>query len=71
MHIVVCVKMVPDTTQVKIDPETNTLIREGVPFITNPYDFELLIKINNPVETEEMFRRQDYNLCSSKNSSRS
>jgi electron transfer flavoprotein beta subunit len=38
MHIVVCVKMVPDTTQVKIDPETNTLIREGVPFITNPYD---------------------------------
>ena len=38
MHIVVCVKMVPDTTQVSIDPETNTLIREGVPFITNPYD---------------------------------
>lgn len=38
MHIVVCVKMVPDTTQVKIDPETNTLIREGVPFITNPFD---------------------------------
>jgi len=38
MYIVVCVKMVPDTTQVKIDPETNTLIREGVPFITNPFD---------------------------------
>jgi len=38
MHIVVCVKMVPDTTQVKIDPETNTLVREGVPFITNPFD---------------------------------
>lgn len=38
MHIIVCVKMVPDTTQVKIDPETNTLIREGVPFITNPFD---------------------------------
>jgi len=38
MHIVVCVKMVPDTTQVKIDPITNTLIREGVPFITNPFD---------------------------------
>jgi electron transfer flavoprotein beta subunit len=38
MHIVVCVKMVPDTTQVKIDPVTNTLVREGVPFITNPYD---------------------------------
>ena len=38
MYIVVCVKMVPDTTQVRIDPETNTLIREGVPFITNPFD---------------------------------
>jgi electron transfer flavoprotein beta subunit len=30
--------MVPDTTQVKIDPLTNTLVREGVPFITNPFD---------------------------------
>lgn len=38
MYIVVCVKMVPDTTQVKIDPVTNTLVREGVPFITNPFD---------------------------------
>ena len=38
MHIIVCVKMVPDTTQVKIDPLTNTLVREGVPFITNPFD---------------------------------
>jgi electron transfer flavoprotein beta subunit len=38
MHIVVCVKMVPDTTQVKVDPKTNTLIREGIPFITNPFD---------------------------------
>jgi len=38
MHVVVCVKMVPDTTQVSINPQTNTLVREGVPFITNPYD---------------------------------
>jgi electron transfer flavoprotein beta subunit len=38
VHIVVCVKMVPDTTQVSIDPVTNTLVREGVPFITNPFD---------------------------------
>jgi len=38
MHIVICVKMVPDTTQVSIDPKTNTLVREGVPFITNPFD---------------------------------
>ena len=38
MHVVVCVKMVPDTTQVKIDPITNTLVRKDVPFITNPFD---------------------------------
>ncbi len=38
MHIVCCVKQVPDTTQVKIDPETNTLIRSGVESICNPYD---------------------------------
>jgi electron transfer flavoprotein beta subunit len=38
MHVVVCVKMVPDTTQVKIDPVTNTLVRKDIPFITNPFD---------------------------------
>ena len=30
MHFVVCIKQVPDTTDVKIDPKTNTLMREGV-----------------------------------------
>jgi electron transfer flavoprotein beta subunit len=38
VQVVVCVKQVPDTTQVKIDPVTNTLVREGIPFIMNPYD---------------------------------
>jgi electron transfer flavoprotein beta subunit len=38
MLIVTCVKQVPDTTQVKVDPVTGTLIREGVPFIINPFD---------------------------------
>lgn len=38
MHILVCVKQVPDTTEVKIDPVTNTLIRQGVPSIVNPFD---------------------------------
>jgi electron transfer flavoprotein beta subunit len=38
MDIVVCIKQVPDTTEVKINPETNTLIREGVPSIVNPMD---------------------------------
>lgn len=38
MKIVVCIKQVPDTTEVKIDPVTHTLIREGVPSIINPDD---------------------------------
>jgi len=38
VKIVVCVKQVPDTTDVKINPETGTLIREGVESITNPFD---------------------------------
>lgn len=38
MHIVCCIKQVPDTTQVKIDPATNTLVRAGVESICNPYD---------------------------------
>ena len=42
MLIVVCIKQVPDTTQVQIDPVTNTLVREGIPFIVNPYDTHAL-----------------------------
>ncbi len=38
MHIVVCIKQVPDTHDVKIDPKTNTLMREGVQSIVNPFD---------------------------------
>lgn len=38
MHIVVLVKQVPDTADVKINPETNTLIRDGVESIMNPFD---------------------------------
>jgi electron transfer flavoprotein beta subunit len=38
MHIIVCVKQVPDTTNVRINPETNTLMREGVESIMNPFD---------------------------------
>jgi electron transfer flavoprotein beta subunit len=38
MDIIVCIKQVPDTTDVKIDPKTGTLIREGVPSIINPDD---------------------------------
>jgi electron transfer flavoprotein beta subunit len=38
MHFIVCVKQVPDTTDIRIDPETNALIREGVDAIINPFD---------------------------------
>jgi electron transfer flavoprotein beta subunit len=38
LHIVCCVKQVPDTAEVKIDPETNTLMRSGVESISNPFD---------------------------------
>jgi electron transfer flavoprotein beta subunit len=38
MKVVVCIKQVPDTMDVRIDPVTNTLIRDGVPSILNPFD---------------------------------
>jgi electron transfer flavoprotein beta subunit len=38
VKIAVCIKQVPETTEVKINPETNTLMREGVSSITNPFD---------------------------------
>ena len=38
MHIVVCVKQVPDSAQIRVHPVTNTIMRQGVPAIVNPYD---------------------------------
>lgn len=38
MNILVCIKQVPDTTEIKIDPVKKTLIRDGVPSIVNPFD---------------------------------
>ncbi len=38
MNVIVCLKQVPGTAQVKIDPETNTLIREGIENVINPFD---------------------------------
>ena len=38
MKIVVCIKQVPDTTEIKINPATGTMIRDGVPSIMNPDD---------------------------------
>jgi electron transfer flavoprotein beta subunit len=52
MHIVCCVKQVPDTTQVKIDPATNTLVRAGVESICNPYD---LVAVEAAVKMTEKY----------------
>jgi len=38
VKIIICIKQVPDTTNVRINPETNTLVREGVQSIINPFD---------------------------------
>lgn len=56
MKIVVCAKQVPDTTEVRIDPVTHTMIRDGVPSILNPEDANALeealrIKDKNPDTT--------------------
>lgn len=38
LHIVVCIKQVPDSREIRIDPKTNTLVRQGVPAIVNYFD---------------------------------
>jgi electron transfer flavoprotein beta subunit len=42
MNIIVCIKQVPDTAEVRINAETGTLIREGVPSIINPFDLHAI-----------------------------
>ncbi len=42
MKIIVCIKQVPDTSEIKINPQTNTLMREGVQSIINPFDLYAL-----------------------------
>ncbi|QPB24837.1 electron transfer flavoprotein subunit beta/FixA family protein [Rhizobium sp. 007] len=50
MHIVVCIKQVPDSAQIRVHPVTNTIMRQGVPTIINPYDLFAL---------EEAFKVRD------------
>lgn len=55
MKIVVCIKQVPDTTEVKLDPITGTLIRDGVPSIINPDDkggLELALQLKDAYGAE-------------------
>ncbi len=42
MELLACIKQVPDTSEIKLDPETNTLIRTGLPSIINPFDMNAL-----------------------------
>ena len=51
MHIVVCIKQVPDSAQIRVHPVTNTIMRQGVPAIVNPYDL---------VALEEALRLKDH-----------
>ena len=66
MKIVVCIKQVPDAKDVRLDPETNTLAREGVESIMNPFDRHALeeavrikeehggeVVARNPLETPD------------------
>lgn len=52
MNIIVCIKQVPETAEVKIDPQTNTLIREGVKSIINPFD---MYAIEEAIRLKEKF----------------
>lgn len=52
MDIIVCIKQVPETTEVRINPETNTLIREGVKSIINPFD---MYAIEEGIRLKERF----------------
>ncbi|MBC8384414.1 MAG: electron transfer flavoprotein subunit beta/FixA family protein [Candidatus Cloacimonetes bacterium] len=52
MNIIVCVKQVPDTTDIKIDPKTHTLIRENVESIINPFD---LFAVEEALRLKEKF----------------
>ena len=55
MNICVCIKQVPQTSDVKIDPETNTLIREGVESQINPFD---LYAIEEAVRVRERLKEE-------------
>ncbi|MFH1995673.1 MAG: electron transfer flavoprotein subunit beta/FixA family protein [Candidatus Omnitrophota bacterium] len=52
MRVIVCIKQVPNTTDVRIDPKTNTLIREGVESVINPFD---MYAIEEGVRLKERF----------------
>lgn len=50
LHIVACIKQVPDSSQIRVHPVTNTIMRQGVPAVVNPFDL---------VSLEEALRLKD------------
>lgn len=52
MHNVVCIKQVPDSAQIRVHPVTNTIMRQGVPTIVNPYD---LFALEAALELRDQF----------------
>ena len=55
MKIVVCIKQVPDTAEVKLDPKTNTLIRDGVPSIINQDGVQRVLTLSLSEEEQKRF----------------
>ncbi|RZI42983.1 electron transfer flavoprotein beta subunit/FixA family protein [Herbaspirillum sp. HC18] len=53
MHIVVCIKQVPDSAQIRVHPVTNTIMRQGVPAIVNPYD---LFSLEEALRLKDLYR---------------
>lgn len=58
IKIAVCIKQVPGTTEIKIDPETNTLVRQGIENIINPFDtyaIEEAVKLKERLDSDDSF----------------
>jgi electron transfer flavoprotein beta subunit len=60
MHIVVCIKQVPDSAQIRVHPVTNTIMRQGVPAIVHPYD---LFALEEALRLKDKFGGRVTMLC--------
>ncbi|MDA8119851.1 electron transfer flavoprotein subunit beta/FixA family protein [Acidiferrobacter thiooxydans] len=60
MHILVCIKQVPDSAQIRVHPVTNTIMRQGVPAIVNPYD---LYALEEALRLKDRYRARVTVLC--------
>ena len=60
MHIVVCIKQVPDSAQIRVHPVTNTIMRQGVPAVVNPYD---LFALEEALRLKDQFGGRVTALC--------